>query len=260
MVTKIYQCNKMHEPETPIQLNSSTQISSVGAAAASDLTAKFFTEPGPQTLTWDQMVDMPFLARTMNISSSNSYGDLLTEFDPWENPRDPDQANEQGNPLPIPLLYLLSAHYYDYEPELTFWAIKHERARGQIMFVFVPFNNLSEVQLGTIAPDTTKYQKWLWDIEKQDMFTLRLVGTKYVNYRSRVNMAGEGDTNYTMIFDSRKGGTLIAFVFQPYNAGNVGSDTCTILCFNRLQNLQSMEYRSFSDRIGWRNLLTEPAT
>lgn len=167
--------------------------------------------------------------------------------------------------IPYQLLPILTHTFYDFDIEKTFVAIKHERARGKLLITWYPgiliktpgrttdFASIDQTvpNFGTL---NSKCQRWIWDIEQTDTFTIMIKGFKNSAWRSR-NLLTNYQTfpvlpnqQYTIYseadqYPTYNFGLLCVSVILPYWPGNVAPNTLDILMFNRLVNEKYMEYR-----------------
>lgn len=234
----------MHQPLEPKPNEVSIASNDVGGTLTSDLGHKFLTENPTITPNVDQMTFMPYLRNALSeitISSSDVRNGIVVELHPFYSLTD-YSANDEVH-IPFQICAMRACHFYDHDVQLTFMAIKHERARGIYQFVWVP--GIENLGITDVKFDTTKFHRWIWDLEKADEFTVVLQAPKYVSWRDRFPRIGNrplGDSPHLQdtYFD---GGTLLLQCLLPYNAGNVGPNEATLIILQNNINLRTAEYR-----------------
>lgn len=151
---------------------------------------------------------------------------------------------EQGTMLPWQVFNVLSHSLYDFIPEVTILAVKHPMARGKIKLSWNP---------GQLTAGEThlKVQRWLWDLEKDDQFSVTVKGPKNYAMRSLNSTAaiptptGVKWKNYTKDFTLRENfqsGILDAELLS-FIPSSVGPDTFSILVFIKLTQVKLAEFR-----------------
>lgn len=240
----------MHQPLQPIIDQTSTSNDTTGGILSANPADSFPRCQQSNTMQFDDMVNLPYFSFKKDISSSNAYNDTLFSYDPFATLWAVDSAEFNNTSRPMPLVAVDSCKFYDFDLKLTFVALKHERGRGLLQFTWFPGIYDSALLPSEII--NARNQKWIWDIETNEQFSIHLTGVKHALWRSK-DAPGAIPTGtfdgYTLMNDTRfaddlrRGGYLNCNIISPYNAGNVGPTTCTILCFYELENLRTCEYR-----------------
>lgn len=233
----------MHQPLEPPPNEVSIASNDVGGTLTSDLGHKFLSENPTITPNLDQMTMLPYLriaTEEVLLSSTDNTNDTILELHPFYSLTDYSPGDAFHYPFQI--VAMRACHFYDHDVQLTFMAIKHERARGVYQFTWVPgIENLSVTDIDVAS---TKYHRWIWDLEKADEFSLVLQAPKYTLWRDRFKREGAFSNGYYMLSDDYfHGGTLLLQCLLPYNAGNVGPAQATIVVLQNNINLRTAEYR-----------------
>lgn len=204
--------------------------------------------------------------RTLTVTSAT---DILFVRDPLKSLM---PFSTGDNVMPCKYLKLLTTHYFDADIGLKLIAIKHEKVRGKIMFTWFPgvtpdYELTKEITFQTDftgLPDwmvtntegnpmnQVRVQRWIWDLEKTDQFSLVLNGTNprilrpTLTHQNVVVNSANGYTLYPTFrtSDPQNMGILIARFVTPYAPGGIAPATMDILMFNALLNFKAMEYRS----------------
>jgi hypothetical protein len=241
-----------HQPVTPPVNEMSTEQFTDGATI-SDQGVK--TAPQGflinQGMTFDSMQPFPFYERRFDITRTS---DWLFWCDPGS------MLLSHRRCFPIQMIPIQSCYYYDLDIIKTFVAIKHERVRGRIEFKYLPGVYTTDTfTLGStglpshIESRDKRAQRWIWDLEKEDTFSIMLKGSKVAALRSRVNPpvvnpnSATGMTRYDIRGDSIPTwnfGTLTARMHQPYQTGNVAPEIMTIVILNTIVNPTYAEYKT----------------
>lgn len=241
----------MHQPVTPLIDPISTSSDVEGGTLTSDISGKFLSSQISSSMSPDQMIDMPFYGCQFDMNSSDGYNTLKLNYDPfvkvWNDLSSPVVGER---PVPYPLVALSSCYFYDFDMELTFMAIKHERARGIYDIIWAP--GLIDTSVGDFNIATTKFQKWVWDVEASDTFRITLNSVKTAVWRERrLRYVSQAPPVFyapwvvePLVAQTLAScGTLQVRSDASYNAGSVGPDTATVLVLHRLVNLRTAEYR-----------------
>lgn len=239
-----------HQPITPALSESSTEANLVGGTITSQLLSPFNSTQSRDVFNIDDMNEIPFFSHqvTMNLTEG-----LLTTYDPFQNLL--NQNITRTSIIPMQLVKLMCSRLYDFDLNIIFLAIKHERARGKILITWLP-NRLNQSEIG-VAPDgmDTKRMRWLWDLEQSDTFSIPLKGHKTTAWRSRrVSDSDMPDNKFVLrpakwqasdnyLEGNYSVGTLAVHTHSPYSSGTLGPDDCPILIFHQILNLQQAEYR-----------------
>lgn len=242
----------MHQPLEPIIDQSSTSSDLVGGLLTNDPNSLIPAKQSSTTTDLDTAADLPYKFYVYNIPTT-VYGERIFSYDPFVTLlTNPGATGEfQARHQPAAMLPIRSCYFYDFDLEITFVAIKHERGRGSMMITWIPG---SDGRLATTPPVNVRNQKWLWDIEANEQFKICLTGMKHTVWRSRFPTNRQLDfdrpTGYAYISDNLQedvtasAGRLSMHVIAPYNAANVGPTDLSIIQFNRLVNLRTREYIS----------------
>lgn len=233
----------MHQPiETPPSEDSSDMTT--GGTLTSELGLPHFAQSDMQYIAPDQTISMPYYRGMFNVSSSDTTGSVTYQTDPWQ------QLVDYMTFIPNPVTAVRACNFYDFDVELTFLCIKHEKARGRYAIVWVPGSH--DLDDNSNQWRNSKNQKWIWDIEQSDQYKVCLKAPKITAWRTRklVDLRvdpADGTVIGTANFDDEHkpyiGGVLTISPVFSYNAGNVGADTATVLIHQRLKNLTTAEYR-----------------
>lgn len=236
----------MHQPVTPLLDPISTSSDVVGGVLSSTPTSKFLSTQISGKFTPDSMIDLPFFGCEFSISNSNTFDSTVLSYDPWFKLW--NGAGVGITPVPYPIVALQACYFYDFDIELTFLAIKHERARGIYSIVWSP--GLQDAT-GNYSLLDTLFQKWIWDIEKSDTFSVTLKSVKTSVWRDRKPRYVSEDSPLYAPWIVRPllsqnllySGILQVKTHSSYNAGSVGPDTASVIVFHRLINMRNAEYR-----------------
>jgi len=238
-----------HQPVVPNLQDSSSEVNTVGGVISSQPFSKFMFSPVEELFNVDELAMLPFYSRTIDFSPSNASLSLLYSTDPFAFLMDATSAN---SPLPWAIPYLQSCYFYDFDLDLTFLAIKHERSRGRILFVWTPSSINGLTPVANTTGVHSRSMKWIWDLESSDTFSIRLIAPKHLAWRDRrvLNKSFTASTNYmlpgtgTAVTNNNAAvGTLEMYVLDSYSAGLLGPDLCPILWFTQLQNVSTAEYK-----------------
>lgn len=240
----------MHQPLQPDIDQSSTSNDTTGGILSTNPTDLFPMCQRSSTLTFDGMFDLPYFAGKFDLDASQNYGTTLIKMDPFKN-LITIGTGEFFDPIrPMPLVAIDACKFYDFDLKITFLAVKHERARGLIQFSWFP----GIVAAAYLPSDLINHrnQKWIWDVETNEQFSIYLVGSKHAAWRSRDQPGAQPSyvpDVYTLMNATRPadnimgGGYITSNILSPYNAGNIGPTACSVLMFYELKNLRTCEYR-----------------
>lgn len=234
----------MHQPIEPPIDETSTSADATGGTLTSQPLTKFLFEQGVQVMNIDQRTDMPFLHRRLVMDNTTAFNTNLLNYDPFVELFTPVSRTSA---IPYARLALQSCYLYDFDLKLTFFIVKHERARGILMLTWAP----GVLPGNDVDVTNTKLQKWTWDIEKDEVCEIVLKGTKLTPWRSRMNMdTGAAYPNLwtniivqPLAYDTYHGGTLNLIQVMSYNGANVAPPAADIMVFGQLLNLKTAEYR-----------------
>lgn len=238
----------MHQPEVPIPDESSTEMAMAGGTLTSQPLTKFLFSPNEELFNVDQLIQLPFYSRQFNFSPSSVMFSSLLAYDPFQTLAIVANANA---PIPWPIVYLRSCQFYDFDINIVFLAIKHERSRGRLQISWTPSSVNGVIPEVNTTGIHTRSMKWIWDLEHSDSFAIDLVGTKHMAWRDRrlMNVAIPASSTY-MVVGSNVGtmnnfnvGQLDVRVLDPYSAGLLGPDICPIVVFTQILNVATAEYR-----------------
>jgi len=234
--------------------NSSSEASTVSALLTEqpgDLSSYI---PKHTNLTSDQMLEMSFLLDTYTWNSttlSNVSGLNMFNFGRKYLPRSAIVAH--------PIAYINSHYYYDHDLVIDFRFFKHSRARGKLMVLWYPGLNTNVTNLATLrltqgatfGTRSSKTQREIVDLEKEDTHKITLIGNKLYGVRSlmktqdattinpalRLTALPEISTKPSYVF-----GTLMIIVESPFSSGNVGADTVDFDVTLTFANMKGYEY------------------
>lgn len=248
-----------HQP-IPTQPDEKSTIRGVeGGTLTNDLDPMPSYVPYIHSETIDTMIEKPFLYQTIDIVPTSQY--LLVEQ------IGPVFAHTSRCHLSYGLLAALAHNYFDFDLELTFRIFKHERARGKMAIIWYPGiiageGSQQEVYdrcnktITNFAKMGTRVQRWEFDFETDDVFTVQLKGSKITALRTLRKMYAPVKSASTITmpnYDSTTRqnhvssyGVLSLSMIQPYDAGNVGPGTMTMHCVMRIVNPTFVEYAGFN--------------
>lgn len=234
------------QPLLPLIDPTSTSSDVSGGALTNDLTAMFIgVNPFQDDMIIDQLIDMPWKIKTLTFSTTNTYDQNIDLFDPFD--KQLYGAEDQTRPLPYAIVAIRCCYFYDFDIEITLWAIKHERSRGMYQLLWVP--GLDDTAILDLS-NVSKVQKWTWDIENTSSISVLLKGWKNFAWRDRTNrfQAPPDDSWFSnigtpFIQKNYLGGQFQIRCLNPYNAGAVGPSDLSVIMLGRLVNFRSAEFR-----------------
>jgi len=234
--------------------NSSSEASTVSALLTElpgDLSSHI---PKHTNLSSDQMLEMSFLLDTYTWNSNN-----LTSVSGLSMYNFGRKYLPQSAVVAHPIAFINSHYYYDHDLVIDFRFFKHSRARGKLMVLWYPGLNagttnltlLRLVQGALFGTRSSKTQREIIDLEKEDTHKLTLIGNKLYGVRSlmrtqntynvnpalRLTALPEVSTKPSYVF-----GTMMIIVESPFSHGNIGADTVDFDVTLTFANLKGFEY------------------
>jgi len=118
-------------PITPPEVSLQEDV--IGGTLSNVPLDKFLSSQHTEQLSVDQLVDLPFYVGQFNFGVSTTYNTSLLSIDPYEK----FQLSAM-DPAPWAFAAVYGCQLYDFDLEVSFMAIKHERGRGRLQITWNP--------------------------------------------------------------------------------------------------------------------------